>query len=319
MKIIFFFIIWSSSLIFGHENISFLKIKQKKMDVCKFWHLDFFKCSNLTGKNTTIVVLDCKVDEDNSICNICFSDKPKSIYNPFLSDSLFDTQKNKKSSAQGTKKKYDLSSVLKNHGNYTAALIKQLAPEVSIISIPILNEQGWADKEQLYQALKLAKTYNPDILHLGFHIIDFDLTQKVDKKIYQLLKGFKCIVVPIGNDKVGLQNFPPKLPNIFSVASFSNHDGEYTISNFCSRIQKADFIMPGNDIWIHMWIKQMHEYQEIAVSGTSFSAALMTGFVALLFEKNNKKLSKVKRELIELSSFLDTSWQDKIRYGFPHF
>lgn len=309
------------SVLFSESDISFLKKKCQISEKIDFWHLNFFKQTQspiLTGKNTNVVMLDSQMGMNYSACNDHLAFRSN-----FSQDRSFDrfgtnAQKSKKRSSEAMEKK-DVSKEFfqKSHGGCTLSIIQQLAPEATVISIPVLDDRGYAKKEEVYQALKLAKTFNPDILHLGFQILDFDLKQTLDKKIHKLLKKFTFVIVPVGNNVKS--DFPPKLPNVFTVASFNKKNDIYPISKFCQNIYYADFVMPGEKIWVNMWNPKTQDYDTLSVSGTSFSAALMTGFLALLFEKNNKKPGQIKADLLKLSTFLEEDWQDVIRYGFPHF
>ena len=317
-----FFFIFNFSIFCIAGTISFLKKSQSSQKI-DFWHLDFFKQTKLpilTGKNTIIVILDSKTSQIDSNCNKDSRFSSNFNQDEHFNDSKINTQKIKNHSAEKMKKiDRPAKFVQKNHGDCTVSIIRQLAPEVTVLSIPVLDDRGYADKVEVYQALKLAKNYNPDILHLGFQILDFDLKQQVDKKIYRLLKKFTYVIVPAGNNLEGYIYFPPKLPQVFSIASFNKKNNTHQISNFCKSINQADFIMPGENIGIKIWDQELKDYRILSVSGTSFAAALMTGFMALLFEKHNKKIAKIKADLLKLATFLDDVWENKIRYGFPHF
>ncbi len=319
--IIFIFLFFHATL-FSNGNISFLPILQEKtVNYQESWYLDLFSLEQQpikTGKNTNIVILDTETEDHYSNCVNLIEFDEKSANKRVFIHSRPNTQKNKKRSSELMKKnRISPATLKKNHGSCTVQVIRKLAPEATIISIPVLDDRGGADKEGVYQALKLAKTYNPDILHLGFQILDFDMKQNLDKKIYKLLKKFTFVIVPSGNNLKS--DFPPKLPNIFCVASFGKKNNNYPISEFCQNISKADFIMPGENIEVAIWDFKKNQHSTLFIFGTSFSASFMTGFLAILFEKNNKKIPKIKADLLKLSTFLEEDWQDKIRYGFPHF
>lgn len=284
------------------------------------WHLKFFQeksRSCLTGKNTTIIIIDSASKQNFSACITIGQIAINSADGESILPPAVIGQKNENRSPWSAIKKQKTYSILKNHENISLTLIRQLAPDATIISIPILDEQGYSTQEQFYQALVAALQYNPDIVHLGFQILDFDLTKKLEKKIYKILKRFKCIIVPLGNN-IPFSNFPPKLPNIFTIASFACKNNKYPISSFCNSKRQADFIMPGEDLQVIIpdQYKTGRNFIKITVSGTSFAAALMTGQIAYLLQCFHKNITHVQKFLKKNSTILDASWREHVRYGF---
>lgn len=323
--IIFFnFHIFSKSL---EQDISFFKVKQKNLEqpTQESWAFEFFKQRKkpiLTGKNTKIVILDIKITNSLTNCHSNYRTQTNLSTEERNNDFLTMNQKNKNLATERVKKNDNLSKFRKKtHGDITRAIIKLVAPDSDIILIPILDDYGYATKEEILKGLNLALQHKPDILHLSFQILDFDRSQKIDQKIYKLLQRFKCIIVPAGNH-IDSANFPSKKNNVFSVASFGKMGEKYPIS-FFSKSSKADFIMPGENIIVPLWDKEEQKIIAFQESGTSISAAFMTGTLAQLFEKNkyiySQNRSKIRQDLIKHSQFLDNSWKARIRYGFPYF
>jgi len=314
--------ILSATIFAGH--ISFLKqIKNSQNLNNQFWHLEFFQkdtFSQFSGKKILIAIIDDQTSSQNSNCGKNLQIAPNFDFNKRLMPALINTQKIKNHSSERAKKMDDLKQFIKkNHENCTISIIRQLATGVSIVSIPIPTDSQKSEKVKLYESLKKAFAYKPDILHLSFQILDFDPSQKLDKKIYSILSKFKLVIVPSGNN-IAYNNFPPTLPRVFSVASFGSKGKKYPISNFCIHNYKtADFIMPGEEIWTKVWVPEENNFYIVPLCGTSFSAALMTGLLACLMEKNNKKITKTIRILKQTTVMLDDSWQDSIRWGLPYF
>jgi len=319
-KLIPFFI----SAFAAGENISFLKKSENSQSLNnQFWHLEFFKndlFNKFSGKKILVAIIDDQTSNQNSNCDKSLKIAPNFNSSKRSMLALVNTQKSKNHSSEGAKKMDDLKQFIKkNHENCTISIIRRLAPEVSIISIPIPTDSQKSEKAKLYESLKKAFAYKPDILHLSFQILDFDPSQKLDKKIYSILSKFKSVVVPSGNN-IAYNNFPPKLPRVFSVASFGLRGTNYPVSDFCIHNYKAaDFIMPGEEIWTKVWVPEENNFYSIPLWGTSFSAALMTGLLACLMEKNNKKITKIIHILKQTAVMLDDSWQDSIRWGLPYF
>lgn len=288
------------------------------------WHLKFFNTrsfSSLSGKNIQIVIIDGEISSISSIKEYLCSNLKKISQEERI--KLFNAinQKKENLSLCLMKKKYNLQNFIKkNHAEITTNLIQQIAHQAKIDLIPILDQDGSGSKLQLYQALQEALLIKPDILHLGIQVIDFDPKLELDKKILKILKKFRCVVAPAGNygeknDKVG---FPARCSFVISVGSFYKKGNTYPISHFCQTLDKVDFIMPGENVWVEAWIPELNDYCFIPTRGTSISAALMTGSIACLLEKYPKtKRINIKKILKQSSTKLDPSWGNAIMYGLP--
>lgn len=167
----------------------------------------------------------------------------------------------------------------KNHGTITATIIRHIAPNASMISIPIFNDHAVGTYQQLCNALRFAQHQKADIVHLGLKVNVTD-TQELQK----LLRKFLYVIMPCPN-RVKLNNivhFFTKTSNVITVAS-CNKAG--IISPFCNCDCRYDVIMPGQDIVVPLYDAQMNDYVLIGASGTSFAAACMTGWLANRLQK----------------------------------
>ena len=72
-------------------------------------------------------------------------------------------------------------------------------------------------------------------------------------------------------------------------------------------------MMPGENIWLSLWIDDLDDFVYLPTSGTSMAAALMTGVLVLALEKHKIQAVKI---LKKNSKKLDFSWSD-VSYGFP--
>ncbi len=314
---------------FATSNISFLKNKNDNaLNISEpFWHLKFFDIKdslNQNHKKIHIAIIDGQTEEKNSMCdkrfdlleNLQREDKSRVI------DIIY--QKNKNLRLYLMQKKLNLKSFIeKNHANFTKDLILQITPNAKISVISIFNQEPRSTKSIFYQGLQKALNMNPDILHLGLQVIDFDPELSLDKKILKILKKFKCVVAPSGN--YGYQGkpvgFPANCPFVISVGSFKKEGNRFLISDFCQTQGGVDFIMPGENLLTQIWTEELSDYLYIPVCGTSMAAALMTGQIAYLLEqspsRNTIKAHQIKKILKKSSIYLDDSWRNIIRYGIP--
>jgi hypothetical protein len=317
MAFIFFFFIFLNQHSLNYP-ISFLKIINKTSPELKnyFWYFDFFNFQDfysLTGKGIHIVIIDGDiVFSDSQIGKKAFiSINISHAQRKLISSKIHESMQNLSLCAM--QKKFTLKKIIqKNHAQITVDLITQIAAAAKITVIPVLDQQGSASKSDLYQGLQKALTMNPDILHLGLQIMDFNSKFALDKKILKILKKFKCIVAPSGNNgkdkKVG---FPANCSFVISVGSFKQDNlvlsswpetveqgyaskdfGEidrYKVSDFCQTKGGVDLMMPGEDLISQIWIEELKDYFFIPVSGTCMAASLMTGQIACLLERHIQK------------------------------
>lgn len=155
--------------------------------------------------------------------------------------------------------------------------------------------------------------WNADIINLS---LGFSSTSECPKDVkeacsYAYKKG-KIIIAAAGNDG-GHTLWPAALPEVISVGSAV----EMTKADF-SNIGKIDFVLPGKDL------QGMDvDGSVVQKSGTSFSAAIMTGIVALILahlKHRNEPFSfdKIKNMLIDICLDLESpGWDIATGYGFP--
>lgn len=285
------------------SDISFFNIQNKESKITRnsFWYLDFLKTLDFfhsTGKNIQVVIIDQGNTYKNSICEKNDQRLKKLSNKERIELARLISQKNKNLSLCLMRKKLNLKDLInKYHTDITVGLIKQIAPDVQIKVIPIKNTNEKDCKVELYQALNKALKINPDILHFGLQVLDFDPQKKLDKKILQSLKKFKLVIAPSGNNgyidkKVG---FPANQDFVISIGSLCKKGEIYKISDFCQTKQKVDIFMPGEDLLSQIYIQELKDDYFIPVSGTSMACALATGSIACLIEKDLKLNNKIIR------------------------
>lgn len=315
-------------------------IEKSKHDF--LWHLFFFNqlyqnqssIMDVTGRSVLVAVLDtddscgkhwgdCRWTGCDNLNFLSGVGVKVALGCEIMGSQPVDQKKKKLASELMRSRQFLRQLLQKNHAHISHTLIRQIAPSVEIVSIPVLDEYGNADKQKLYDGLIQAYQNNVDIVHLGLQIYDFDLQQELDQKIIALLGKFEYVVASAGNfapiiDHVG---YPALLSDVISVGSCSKKGQRYQHSSFCQATMRSpvDFIMPGKNIWVSLWVDEIKDFVIMPVSGTSMSAAFMTGALALILEKNNGQLDR--RHVIELLCFCskkcDISWNDCVTYGTP--
>jgi len=290
--------------------------------------------SSMTGQAVKIAILDTEQPDKKRFGSPDCSNHDK-LNSFFGGGAKFDReatksirqsngQKNEnKSFCLMGKKQFWMRLMQKNHGSITQALIRTVAPDVEILTIPILGKHGYANKQKLYDGLLQARQAQVDIVHMGLQIFDLDETYPLDQKIITLIQSFPYVVAPAGNhgDVIDHVGYPAAIAGVIGVGSFGQQKERYVHSRFCQATVQTpvDFIMLGENIWTSVWVDEIQNYVMMPVSGTSFSAASMTGVLALMLEKNNKHLPKDKViELLQICSYKrDISWNGCVKYGTP--
>tara|TARA_Y100000588_G_C14279324_1_gene936106 strand:- start:8177 stop:9637 length:1461 start_codon:yes stop_codon:yes gene_type:complete len=197
------------------------------------------------------------------------------------------------------------------HDLVTISLIKKIAPHASIHIVPVVNRQGIADEHSLLREIKQIKPESFDIIHVGLQIIEpvmqSDLEQELCKHSY--------VVAPAGNQGQDRQEaYPASSSHVFfSVGAIDWRDNICSFSQYTKNIG-PNFAAPGLDILCPIHTDKETIYY--VVSGTSISAAFITGFLALLIPECKNKLSynQIIR-VIQATCIQQQVWQGKVALG----
>lgn len=295
-----------------------------------FWHLQIPTLKMFDQKyqkNIKIVILDTNLFRDDFFLETGPEKNTKSSHSCNFQSKfdLFNRKLKFDKSIEGGEKRSPckalkntfFTTLRKNHGNSIEAIIKQIITDVDIISVPILNEQGFCSKKKFLQGLSEALKLKPDILYLGLKFKNSDDNQnKTDKKIMKLLSKFKYVVAAAGNDgetenKVA---FPAAYKEIFfSVGAFQKNGDNYDICDF-SQFEKnkgPNFVMPGKDIFVK---------DGCLTSGTSAAGALFAGCLACVLQLTDKHFSPTQiKHIIQncCVKLQGRGWNEKVLFGTP--
>ncbi len=290
----------------------------KRKDVLQYksvaWYFSLWDLVESKGKNITVVIVDDFEKE------IPFNEKFNHQFLSYL--QKVDKKKLQQLPLEQIFKdcnsaKYKFVKNIKNsqqHGIVTFHLIKQLAPFVRIIPIRLLDKT----EKGLYEALKLAKNSNPDILHLGLKVNnDFS---PLHKKIKKIIKRFPYVVASSGNDALieKEESFPANSSEVFfDVGAFDNKNEVCEFSQFQKGVGPL-FVCPGDNI-MYPTLTSKQDFTISKLSGTSTAAALMTGFLSLVLSefRNNFSDEQIKFVIEQCTHKLtnSTSWKQRVVKG----
>ncbi len=257
------------------------------------WHLEKISASEAwdksTGDGIIVAVLDSGVDSSHSD----LSEKLLQGYNFFDND-------------------YDTSDVY-GHGTKVAGVagattnnmigISSIGYECSILPIRVTDTNGYAYYSLLAKGLTYAADEGAKVAVISFRI--FGGSALSEAASYFMEKG-GLVVAAGGNDRN--YHSDPDNPYIISVSATTSSDSRASYSSFGYYI---DIAAPGSGIYTTIMGGSYG-----SVSGTSFSAPLTAGLIALIFSAN-PSLTPIEVEQIIESTAVDlgSSGYD-IYYGY---
>jgi subtilisin family serine protease len=180
------------------------------------------------------------------------------------------------------------------HGTMVAGIIHLVAPNALILPLKAFNADGTSSTFDIVRAIYYAVDHGARVINMSFSM-DQPSAELVRAINYADGKGVIC-VSSTGNSGKETVVYPASLQNVIGVASTNNLDVRSAFSNYGTAV--ADMTAPGELI-----ITTYPGSSYAAASGTSFSAPLVSGTVALL--QRYRTLSGLKRS--DVSSALSRS------------
>lgn len=169
------------------------------------------------------------------------------------------------------------------HGTMTAGIVHLVAPKAQIMPLKAFNSAGTGYASDVLRAIYYAVNHGAKIISMSF---DFTSpSQELATAInYATNHGVIC-VASAGNDGSMETVYPASLSNVIDVASTSNNNTPSAFSNYGA--PPVWLSAPGEAV---MTTYPFNTYA--AGWGTSFSAPLVSGTVALMAQSNPLLLNK---------------------------
>jgi len=169
------------------------------------------------------------------------------------------------------------------HGTMTAGIVHLVAPQAQIMPLKAFNANGTGYASDVLRALYYAVNHGAKVISMSF---DFTSpSQELAAAInYATNRGVIC-VASAGNDGSMETVYPASLPNVIDIASTSNNNTPSAFSNYGA--PPVLLSAPGEAV---MTTYPFNTYA--AGWGTSFSAPLVSGTVALMAQSNPLLLNK---------------------------
>ena|SRR5271154_3054799 len=172
------------------------------------------------------------------------------------------------------------------HGTMTAGLVHLVAPNTQLMPLKAFAADGTGSEANIIQAIYYAVAHGAKVINMSFELPQ--VTDALLKAInYAARNGVVC-VASAGNNANTALVYPAGFGNVVSVASVNSLGQQSTFSNYGPDL--VQMAAPGEGL-----ITTYPGRHYAQVSGTSFSAALVSGSVALLIELNtNGTTSQLK-------------------------
>ena len=199
------------------------------------------------------------------------------------------------------------------HGYIVASLVLSVAPKAKLVIAKVLDDEGMGDPRKTAQGIRYCINKKCDIINCSIAgPIDNDLENAINEA-YD--KGI-IVVAATGNNGRNRLLYPASYLNCISVGSINE---SLEISPFSNYNVFMTMVAPGEDIIFDI------NREKIKDSGTSFSAPLVSGTLALLKEKLKEELgrkpkySELYGELIKNCVIINNIDRIKQGHGYLDF
>ncbi len=161
------------------------------------------------------------------------------------------------------------------HGTFVAGLVNLAAPKSRIFHIRALDAEGYGSVFGVAKAILQGINRKVDVLNLSFSMAES--SNVIKTAIDEALDSGIVVVASAGNRGLPALDFPASHEGVIAVAAVDNDLLRATFSNYSEQV---DVSAPGVDL-----ISTYQNSSFATWAGTSFSAPLATGAVALLLSR----------------------------------
>jgi subtilisin family serine protease len=161
------------------------------------------------------------------------------------------------------------------HGTHVAGLVHLAAPGAKILAIRILEEDGKGESFTIAKGILRAIRAGAKVINLSFSM-QHD-SRVIARALEDAADAGVLVVAAAGNSGLECVEFPAYRPDVLAVASVDNTLAK---SDFASYGAEIDLSAPGRDA-----LSTFGGAAWARWTGSSFSAPLVAGGAALLFEK----------------------------------
>jgi len=197
------------------------------------------------------------------------------------------------------------------HGTFVAGIIKRIAPDCIILPIRAFNGDGLGNSFNVTEAVYYAIDQGADVINMSFSMYESNMV--LAAAIQDAMRDGLVMVSAPGNNGEEVITYPCGFSGVIAVSAVDSLDYLADFSNYGFYL---DVCAPGVSIYSSL----AGEYEWGTWSGTSFSAAMVSGTAALIKfirpEFNTKKAGKI----IRLNTERNLDWGyvegNDLYYGF---
>ncbi len=161
------------------------------------------------------------------------------------------------------------------HGTMVAGIIHLVAPTSQIMPLKVFKADGTANLSDIIRAIYFAVDNGARVINMSFSMPDNSVA--LSRAINYATRNNVVCVASVGNEGIETVRYPASYRNVIGVASTDNSDARSVFSNFGEAL--ADIAAPGEGI-----VTTYPGGHYAIVSGTSFSAPLVSGAAALMLQ-----------------------------------
>lgn len=171
------------------------------------------------------------------------------------------------------------------HGTMTAGLASVINPAARLLPLQALDDDGNGFTDQVAAAVRYAADNGARVINLSLGSTEPDpfLREQID---YAIAKGV-AVVASAGNSSCNCLSYPAAYPEVMAVGATTSSD---SVASFSSYGANLDVLAPGTagDVCSAYYTaaNPTNRYS-CGFSGTSFSAPIAAGLIALLLQQNS--------------------------------
>lgn len=159
------------------------------------------------------------------------------------------------------------------HGTFVTGLLLLTSPDASIIPLRAFDGDGIGDQFNVARAIDWAIREGADIINMSFGATEMIDALRV--AIEEATNNNIVMIAASGNEGSTLPYYPAAHPDVIAVASVDTLE---LFANFSNYGDYIDIVAPG----VNMYSSLAGEYDWGTWSGTSFSAPIVSGTVAMM-------------------------------------
>ncbi|MGV3616204.1 MAG: S8 family peptidase [Fimbriimonas sp.] len=177
------------------------------------------------------------------------------------------------------------------HGTVVAGIIDQVAPNCRFVITRVADSDGFATSWTILQAITYAKLQDAEVINISLAARERSLLVELAIREAELL-GI-TVVASIGNDNTHDAYEPAGTSTVVTVSAVDLNGVKAPFSNWHSY---ADVAAPGTSVISRFWTGDGIQW-----SGTSFSAAFVSGAIGDCLRRRNRNLPLLVRLALQES------------------